>query len=436
MNLLRRDFVAHPAGFAFPAFSAKMEEVACMAAGDGRKRLGRILICAVLFSAWGAQPAILRTSLGRTGRQVAALPSLEDLEKDLLLVLNRERTSRGLPALEPFSPLTALARRHSLEMARLDVLMHTSASGKSYTDRLVDAGILFAANGENVARSGTSVPEAIHESFMASSGHRENILNPDFGQVGIGVVRGSRGAYFVTEDFARGLVRRDEKEARGIVLGALNELRRKTNLPPLVLLDTLNETAQSCALRRAAGREIPPAPAFFGEVLMRFATGADLDDITAALTNADLRRYRRAGIGVGFGRSREFPGGAYDVCALLVADGSSGGPDDLDCVLIVLAAANGVRERSGLRRLELDHELCREADLLISERKKGGASGPSATRPGESFFFMFQTLDGIGGRLRKELKDATLKRIGISTLPVKAHGDTSLQYAIAVILGR
>lgn len=340
-----------------------------MAAGDGRLRPWRILIIVVLLSTWGAQSAVLRASMGRTGGQVAVLPSLEDLEKDLLRVLNRERAARNLPALEPFSPLATLAKRHSSEMARLDVLTHASASGRSYTDRLVDAGIFFAANGENVARSGSSVPEAIHESFMASPGHRENVLNPDFDQVGIGIVRGDRGAYFVTEDFARGLVRREENEVRGIILGALNELRRKMNLPPLVLLDTLNTTAQSCALKQAAGREIPPAPAFFGEVVMRFATGADLDDITAALGNADLGRYGRAGIGVGFARSREFPGGAYYVCALLVAGGSSSGPDDLDRVLTVLAAA-------------------------------------------------------------------TLKRIGISTLPIKAHGDTSLQYAIAVILGR
>jgi len=405
-----------------------------MASGDRRTRPGRILICAVLFSAWAAQPAILRGSMGRTGRQVAALPSSEEMENDLLFVLNRERAARSLPALKPVPSLATLARRHSSEMARLDVLMHTSAAGKSYTDRLVDAGILFAANGENVARSGTSVAEAIHQSFMASPGHRENVLNPDFDQVGVGIVRGKGGSYFVTEDFTRGLVRRAENEAWGIVLGALNESRRKSSLPPLALLGMLNETAQSYALRRAAGRELPAVPAFFGESLIRFAMGPDLSDVTAVLTNADLGRYGRAGIGVGFGRSREFPGGGYYVCALLIADDHSGRPDDLDRVLIVLAAANGVRERVGLRRLELDQELCRQADLLISERKK--AAGPSATRPGRSFFFMFQTLDGIAGRLRKELEDATLRRIGISTLPVKTHGDTSLQYAIAVILDR
>jgi uncharacterized protein YkwD len=406
-----------------------------MAAGDRRKRPGRVLICAVLFSAWGAQPAIFRGSTGGTGGQIAALPSPEEMEKGLFLVLNRERTARNLPALKPFPPLTALARRQSSEMARLGILMHTSAAGKSYTDRLVDAGILFAANGENVARSGTSVPEAIHQSFMASPGHRENVLNPDFDQVGIGIVRGKGGSYFVTEDFARGLVRRDEKEARGIVLGAMNEPRRKMNLPPLVLLDTLNETAQNYALKRAAGRELPAGPAFFGEALMRFAMGAELDDITAALTNADLGRYRRAGIGIGFSRTREYPGGAYYVCALLVADDPSAGPDDLDRTLIVLTAANEIRARMSLRRLELDDELCRQADLLISERKKADAARPPAPRRGE-FFFMFQTLDGIGGLLRKGLKDATLRRIGISTLPVKLQDGTSLQYAIAVIIAR
>jgi uncharacterized protein YkwD len=417
-----------------------------MAAGDWRKRPGRVVICAVLFSAWGAEPAILHGTVGRAGRQVVALPSPEEMEKDLLLVLNRERTARNLPPLKPFPSLVALAQRQSSEMARLDILMHTSATGKSYTDRLVDAGVLFAANGENVARSGTSVPEAIHQSFMASPGHRENVLNPDFDQVGIGVVRGKGGSYFVTEDFARGLVRRDEKEARGIVLDAMNESRRKANLPPLVLLDTLNETAQSFALKRAAGRELPEVPAFFGEALMRFAMGADLGDITAALTNADLRRYGRAGVGVGFSRSHEYPGGAYFVCALLVADDPSGGPDDLDRLLMVLRAANDVRTRMNLHPLELDQGLSRQADLLISRLRKERTASPSVQVSGRAFFFMAQKLDRIVAALRKGLKETGLRKIGISTLPIRLKDDTSLpfrlkdgtplQYAIAVILDR
>jgi uncharacterized protein YkwD len=423
-----------------------MEEVASMAAGDRRKRPGLVLICVLLFSAWEGEPAILQGRTGRIGLQVAALPSLEQMEKDLLLVLNRERTARNLPALTPFPPLAALARRQSSEMARLSILMHTSATGKSYTDRLVDAGVLFAANGENVARSETSVPEAIHESFMASPGHRKNVLNPDFDQVGIGIVRGKEGSYFVTEDFARGLIQRDGKEARNIVLGAMNESRKRKSLPPLALLDTLNETAQSYALRRAAGRELPAAPAFFGEALMRFAIGADLDEISAALTDADLRRYSRAGIGVGFSRNQEYPGGAYFVCAFLVADDPSGGPDDLDRLLMVLRAANDVRARMNLRPLELDQALSRQADVLISRLRNERTASPSVQVSGRAFFFMAQKLDRVDDALRKGLKEAGLRKIGISTLQVRLKDDTSLpfrlkdrtslQYAIAVILDR
>jgi hypothetical protein len=161
--------------------------------------------------------------------------------------------------------------------------------------------------------------------------------------------------------------------------------------------------------------------------------------------NADLGRYGRAGIGVGFSRNQEYPGGAYFVCALLVADDHSGGPNDLERLLMVLRAANDVRARMNLGPLELDQGLSRQADLLISRLRNERTASPSVQVSGRAFFFMVQKLGRIDDALRKGLQEAGLRKIGISTLPVRLKDDTSLpfrprgrtslQYAIAVILG-
>ncbi|HYA48860.1 MAG TPA: CAP domain-containing protein, partial [Burkholderiales bacterium] len=143
----------------------------------------------VLLAAGLISLACVVSAAAASGRQASLIPDPFRVEKDLLAILNRERAAHGLPTVRLASSLVGLARKHSAEMARTNVLGHDSAGGKSYTDRLVDAGILFAANGENVAQSWSPSADSIHQSFMNSPGHRSNVLNRDFDEVGIGIVR-------------------------------------------------------------------------------------------------------------------------------------------------------------------------------------------------------------------------------------------------------
>ena len=156
----------------------------------------------------GHEPVALRGRGPDAGQQIPGLPSTEEIEKELLAAINKERAGRNFAVLHQSRALTDLARSHSAEMARGNILSHESSDGKSFTDRLAEAGVAFAANGENVARSGTFVADLIHQSFMESPGHRENVLNLDFDEVGIGIIRGPGTSYYVTEDFIRRLVQR------------------------------------------------------------------------------------------------------------------------------------------------------------------------------------------------------------------------------------
>jgi uncharacterized protein YkwD len=371
-----------------------------------------------------------------SGRQASAAPDLGQMERELLSVLNRERAGRGLSVLHLSPAIVDLARGQSADMARLDVLRHTSATGKSFADRLFDAGVPYAANGENVARVGAPVAGLIHQSFMASPGHRANILNPDFDEVGISIVPGPENAFFVTEDFIMSLVRKPDAEVRALILGVLNKARAGEKLPPVVLLDEADRTAGVFAGVNAAEREPPPVPAYFGQALVRLAVGPDLGMIAAAIKGQELALYGRAGIGVAFGRSSDYPGGAYFLCVLLIRDRAGAEPDELDRLLTVLRAADGVRARKKLGRLELDPDLSRRADEVIARRRKGVAADASDQARGDVFFAMFQGLDRIDDSLRKRLEDPGLQRIGIATLPIQTPDGARLQYAVAVILGR
>ena len=114
-----------------------------------------------------------------------------DAEQEMLRLLNQERTSRGLPALELDPRLVPVARQHSEEMFRLKYFGHQSPVLGSPFDRLQTAKISYTRAGENLAYA-HSVAIA-HRGLMESPGHRENILRPEFTRVAIGAI--SAGSY-------------------------------------------------------------------------------------------------------------------------------------------------------------------------------------------------------------------------------------------------
>lgn len=400
-------------------------------------RAGRFA-CALLMGASLAGAVAVHDQPPQTDTtRIPVLPSPDEMERDLLRALNGERAARNLPALRPSPALVELARAQSVEMARQNILSHESAAGKSLTERLASATLLFDANAENIARSGTFLINVIHQSFMDSPGHGANVLSPLFDEVGIGIVPGAGNTYFITEDFIKSLPQKPVAEVRSLVLGAMNAARASRNLPPIVRTDDADRTAQAFAEDKAAGRPLAPAPNYFGATRTRLVVGPDLDAIASALENNDLDRYGSGGIGVWFGRSAEYPGGAYVVCGLFVRDdaGLAGpvwpaGSADMDRVRAVLTAVNDVRTRNKLDRLDLDPALSRQADAAIARRGKD--SSPRGQR--DIFLFKPRQLAQIDASLRKRLADPRLGKIGISTRPDQPTSGRTMMYTVAVVL--
>jgi uncharacterized protein YkwD len=122
-----------------------------------------------------------------------------DLEKQMLDLVNQERQAAGLNPLAPDPELTEVARRHSADMFARGYFAHDTPEGKSPFDRMHDAGVRFLTAGENLALAPT-IPVA-HTGLMNSPGHRANILRPQFGRVGIGVMDGGMRGLMVSQEF-------------------------------------------------------------------------------------------------------------------------------------------------------------------------------------------------------------------------------------------
>lgn len=120
--------------------------------------------------------------------------------KEMINLVNQERSAKGLRPLAESPALDQVSRAHSQDMVKSGFFSHESPNTGSPTDRLRAGGVRFQVAGENIAMDLT-ISEA-HKHLMQSPGHRRNILLPDVNHIGIGVVHSGRHIY-VTQTFAK-----------------------------------------------------------------------------------------------------------------------------------------------------------------------------------------------------------------------------------------
>ncbi len=122
-----------------------------------------------------------------------------DLEAQMLEMVNKERIKRGLKPLEADPEMTQVARAHSGDMFVRGYFAHESPEGKDPFQRMRDANVRFYRAGENLALAPTL--EMAHTNLMNSPGHKENILQPGFGRLGIGILDGGYYGLMVSQEF-------------------------------------------------------------------------------------------------------------------------------------------------------------------------------------------------------------------------------------------
>jgi uncharacterized protein YkwD len=126
------------------------------------------------------------------GAEISATPS----EYAIVRVMNAVRAANGLGRLRMGRALTRAARAHSVDMVRRNYFDHGA-----FAQRLRRFGVRMPYVGENLAAGNAALsPEDVVQMWMASTGHRQNLLDRSFRRVGVGLAGSSR--LLVTVDFA------------------------------------------------------------------------------------------------------------------------------------------------------------------------------------------------------------------------------------------
>ncbi|WEO99744.1 sigma-70 family RNA polymerase sigma factor [Streptomyces sp. FXJ1.172] len=133
------------------------------------------------------------------GSTPQAQPDPTDVAGQVVALVNKERSAAGCSPLTEDPQLQKAAQGHSDDMAARHFFDHTNPDGADPGQRITAAGYHWSTYGENIAQ-GQQSPAAVMESWMNSPGHRANILNCSFKDIGVGVHNGAGGPWW-TQDF-------------------------------------------------------------------------------------------------------------------------------------------------------------------------------------------------------------------------------------------
>lgn len=359
------------------------------------------------------------------------------IEERLLELMNKERTVRHLNPLRISREFKTVAIEHSQDMASHQKMTHLSSSGKSYLDRVVDAGLFFIEIGENVAVSDTFDAEFIHQGFMESPEHRDNILDPGYDGVGIGVVYTQEGEYFITQDFVRSLNVLGTDEAEMVVKADINSIRKNNALQPLSFHNVADSYARRQSKNRASGKPLQKIAEFFGETHVHFVTTPLLaipENISREIASEN---YEIGAVGAWFGRLEDYPGGTYLITIFLFPVSPYRGLGEEDYQKIVLGVMNEKREKLKLGLLKLDRRQSRHA-LNISKQvmaQQGNTYVLSERAiPRQVFSYVTENPSSWPDDVNTIILNPRLRRIGLGICSQESTDTRRLTFWVTLII--
>jgi uncharacterized YkwD family protein len=146
----------------------------------------------------GAGTAAGGTAAGG-GTAAAGSGVMSSDEARILQLVNAERAKAGAKALSSNSDCTKLARMKSQDMVNKNYFSHQSPTYGSPFDMLKSNNVSYMYAGENIAMNQTV--DAAFKAWMNSEGHRKNIMNPNFTELGVGIAPKGNGSYIYTQLF-------------------------------------------------------------------------------------------------------------------------------------------------------------------------------------------------------------------------------------------
>jgi hypothetical protein len=221
-------------------------------------------------------------------------------EPYLFAAANQDRAAHNLPPLSQSDGLAVAAHMHALEMVKHGAISHQFNGEADLAARAGRAGAHFSLVTENVAES----PDAarIEDLWMASAGHRANLLDAKVDSIGISVIRDG-DEYYAVEDFAHivQVLSIADQEAQVAHLVAEMGVQVQASTP---------DARQTCSMQQGfAGKRQP----WF---VMRYTT-SNLSRLPQQLASRlDSGKYHQAVVGACV-TSAQGPFSAYSVAVLL-----------------------------------------------------------------------------------------------------------------------
>jgi uncharacterized protein YkwD len=246
-------------------------------------------------------PALAQAPWSRPA-QIASSNAIQQEAWQLVLLANQSRAQAGAGLLRWDAALAAAARQHCLRMAAEGSISHQYPGEPDAGQRAAQAGAHFSLIEENVAIAPT--PAAIHDGWMNSPHHRDNLLNPQVDHVGIAVVAGRYGLYAVA-DYERTVAVLSQTQIEAQVAGLLRGVT-------IQLDPSLART--SCAAEGALPHPASgPRPRF-----AMYWEGADLTRLPKELSGALASgKYQQASVGNCSPQGEEGSFTAYRIVVLL-----------------------------------------------------------------------------------------------------------------------
>jgi uncharacterized protein YkwD len=275
------------------------------------------------FPVWCDEAPPTRIAAAVAQDDVEPVTSVEDAERRMLLLVNKDRAAAHLPALELDTRVADVARAHSREMRVTGVVGHVSATTGTAADRVKLGGIRTGLVLENIARAyGIGEAEA---GLMNSPGHRANLMSRAATHIGIGIELGeevaNRRELFVTQLFIRIPPPVDPVFAQTRVREQLRAYAKFTEEPSLDRIATTyaqglaTGVPQADAAKRAS-RELDGVARKFSRVASMVTAISDVEGVDAPSFLGGAQ-FTHVGIGVAQGDHVDLGPGALHVVVLL-----------------------------------------------------------------------------------------------------------------------
>ncbi len=146
-----------------------------------------------------AKPA---TTAAKPSAAAPASANIGAYEQQVVDLVNKERAAAGLPALKVNTKLAGVAEKKAEDLRDKNYFAHQSPTYGSPFDMMKQFGISYTSAGENIAK-GQKTPSDVMNGWMNSPGHRANILNSNYTEIGVGYVTDSNGTTYWVQHFIR-----------------------------------------------------------------------------------------------------------------------------------------------------------------------------------------------------------------------------------------